>query len=418
MNWKTTAIISLALAAVALRVSSAATAVPTSQLSLNGVELASSAAPVSSSYSAEWRELMGLESFGLVEATIPGDQFVSLLSNFRLKDGQPFDTSRVMWAFLYSDLEAVVAGSVPGQNILGASVIERHLDGGVTHKYFERVRGRMKEIGEYSVKVRGPLPSEVVLMMHFAATGAAGMPSASAIYDLSNEDIPTWPFGFEWNAPDTALTMIALQDDARSIGARTIGVSGSDDLSLAIIGQTLAPDCETNVLCEDNTNDKDYCCKSEPRLWRCFNNSDGTDCMARDGGELLSQVQAPVAPPPYATLWEFRDEFLASYQRGVQYKNRYYILSRFAKMDVASALKYSEFYPLAVQAIDILMNESSDAVVITPELFAASIDIIELHRDIENQLVQDALDSAEEDLNEYIGLTRSQFISKFGEPLD
>lgn len=116
-------------------------------------------------------------------------------------------------------------------------------------------------------------------------------------------------------------------------------------------------------------------------------------------------------PIEFKMMRDFRDNFMTEYCESKQYIGFYYTFSKFAKMDIAMLWKYAAVLPELYSAMKNLTDESTDNVVITPELKEKVMEILHGHEDVEDPYFQSILVDVERDLEIYTGLRRSEIIA-------
>lgn len=117
------------------------------------------------------------------------------------------------------------------------------------------------------------------------------------------------------------------------------------------------------------------------------------------------------APVEFKMMRDFRDRFMTQSCEGKKYIGFYYTFSKFAKMDISMLWNYAAVLPELYSAMKNLTDESTDNVVITPELKEKVLEILHGHEDIQDPYFHSIISEVEHDLEIFTGLKRSEIIN-------
>jgi hypothetical protein len=273
----------------------------------------------------------------------------------------------------------------------------------LAHHYFEKQNGPVfHQVPSLSMPLSGPLDMDDVRLLHFAGTGQRGLALSSTIYELNAGAWAARDWAWEKNVP---LRVAILTDPGRNSGAPTLGLYG-DEIYLAFLNVS-------GSYCGGNRD----CPKGKDTCGDAPGGPDPVCGAVSIGGNLFVDLarafreQDVVSPVPidFSFLRSLRKNFFERYEQANQYVSHYYIFSLFAKLDRGLLEQYAQAMPSLDQGMRALAG-SDEAVVVTTPLRDAMLDLIGMHRDVENRAFQETLDALERDLASFHGLTKRELI--------
>ena len=91
-------------------------------------------------------------------------------------------------------------------------------------------------------------------------------------------------------------------------------------------------------------------------------------------------------------LRAFRDDFLRLGPCSSRFLAYYYQFSPLMKLDFQSMLKYAQVFPKITEAANKLRGDNTSAIILTSDLYNDLLELIDMHRDVEDDAFQIALD--------------------------
>lgn len=300
-------------------------------------------------------------------------------------------------------------------------------EGQLEHRYFEKGGSTsFSEIPSLRLTLDGGFSNDDVRMLHFAAIGKHGLPDNSTIYEfnlrpdtdsISPEEV------------DYSLRTALLTDPERYWGAFTSGLYG-EELQVALMAPQ-QPGADNfcgmvnpgpgNLFNDGPIDPVTECpvgsdpCYMDPvgGTKKYCTSKDKGGCFAAMATTMSQRVEFEDTTIDFEQLWRFQNEFLLKYDLGRDYIAAYLLTSLFIELDLDSLRLAVDTLPHVYDAIDVLMSDGNQQVVVTPELFDLTTALIADVRHIEDGSFQFVLDRLENDINEFRGLTRGEMVRIF-----
>ncbi len=272
--------------------------------------------------------------------------------------------------------------------------------------YFEaNGNGKYEWIENLTTKIFS-ISDELFISLQYCRFSPGTFPDKSTVYSFVCDSI-----GIIGDPDNSDLTVEMSKDYKRQAGLFSLGMADSSILTSCEKPNAGSSNClevcltyVPNASCALVANLEGFI------VYTCRTN--GGSCAAgsidkrrRDEGLDLG------VPVEFKMMRDFRDQFMNEYCEGKKYIGFYYTFSKFAKMDISMLWNYASVLPELYSAMKNLTDESTDNVVITPELLEKAMEILRGHEDIEDPYFRSIIASVESDLEIFTGLRRSEVIA-------
>ncbi len=269
----------------------------------------------------------------------------------------------------------------------------------MTQFYYEKVGTHFSEVPSLRAQIDGNIDYDVVRAIHFAAIGNNGFPQQSTMYVFEG----TLANQIAFTNTQHSLTEVFAADHFRQWGFDTAGLRG-DTLYAFYSLPIAASHCGNINECDEGIN-------------KC---SVGGECDG-DNQDTCTATEAANAAETqdinlgvnfnFSLMRNFRDTFLRKCAQGRDYIGFYYAFGGFVKLDPASLVQYANVLPPLYTAMNALMTNSGNPVIVTSDLQTNAQAIIDNHRDVSNPFFQNILNRLESDLDYYAGMNRSNLLA-------
>ena len=303
--------------------------------------------------------------------------------------------------------------SFDAANVRGVALLYFHDQGGsgqiVEFRYYGKGKfGFYAEVPRFTLKLPGVLSLDSVRALHFAACRSSNqyeLPQNSNLTALYFPESRLREHTFASRDGSSMLVSALCLDGERQTGLQTLGfwyepLSESLGQDALLLGK-----CSDAAFCTVNNSKKCYGPKFDCGV------GDG-DCMANSIDAFARSESSEYFGIDLATLWDFRDGYLSSSERGQMYISFYYLWSQYSTKSQARLLDFLSLMPSIYEAVSIVEGGADSDVVIDSSFSQAILALIDAeYAAIPNSQVRRALTIARHDVEQCTGLPRHLFLA-------
>jgi hypothetical protein len=309
---------------------------------------------------------------------------------------------RVVQAFVYmtgadSSAQDASLDSTRGFSLLVAT------EAGLEHAFYERVGDRFARVAALSGPLDGSFDSDDVRLLHFAALGERPLPARSTILQLNSGP---WAQGNYPVDRNTRLRWAVLADPARSAGARTLGLYSTT------LFRDIAGDDTEKCGSDDGCPTGKKSCGYGPA------GPDKVCNVPEPQGDIFVDIERALAvedggssrPPIDYVLARQALDRLETSREGRQLISGWYRLGLFFRVDTDAFAVIEEARPGVEAFLRRIVAGSDDDILVDDDLAASVKAVVQGHRTIPDENLQQLLDAVERSLPGWVGRARAELL--------
>ena len=302
--------------------------------------------------------------------------FVGALNARVPLDGELGD---VLWVFIFCNGLSFSDSAVPEVSVHAISVFSR-ISEGMRHRYYERTETGFREVRELDVPVRAMLDLDDIRLLHFAPFDLHALPPVSRIYEFKAD---YWGVEDLLQRSDPRLRRAVLIDGQRLAGAPAIGLNG-DEVYAALLRRPQDDEesnCGNNTSCTTGTGTCEAVPPSDSAGYICKSDAYGDPFVSVFTKAIHAGLVSAEAVD-FASARRVVTSFLPRSPLGRSIMGLYYVASRAVRRDRTALEEYIHDLPVISRFLHEVLHGPNDAVVITDQLRAACLRILDLHKNV------------------------------------